>query len=646
VIPLGPMQMAGPEAVPEVVKDKYSKFWWVIAVLLVTLAVSEIVTHDVFAVLFHSLLAGITIFLVKDSCKNMSMYCLLMVGLMCSLQAFFETLALLGSLGGRRSTSTIVAPGSRDNVTTYTTQVTTHPFFDKSQGVVYNAQSALLIASPVVMVLAAVLAYYTYNEFSSPLFPDDDAETGGVWGGGQMGYGTYGGGATNYGDATRRSQKFRERQELRVPVCSQFARADGGAAQAVMSGPDPEQTPNDQEEVTVQNKADVDVETLREAVEAYLKLTRPESKGSKGDLSDSQAAEGDDEPHEAKHLLKLFRTMIDPKKDVLTQLLKKLEDKLFVDEEVLCLAMRSASAAVTARLWERTVTAIEQNPGPGRFLDGEIPETPKACESATDTSSAVHAMVILMCPIKKRREFYRHLVEYDWEAVCGAFCYMFLSPHCGPPETLKRICDCLLFLDAEASSKVELDVETAEEMHQMNAKLQQTAVAMVEYLRDYEQEELWYSEVGAEILADFQFVDARLFFFRPRLQRILCDMWHPKYDHVSDWEYMCYVLKFHAGNIMGLILLIPCALCPSLESYVYNRKISMEREIRKYSSSAYGGLEFPHVLLRHVLLRQALMSHPSRGKRDADRQKIEKEVSKGPPSGRKVMEESLDAHST
>ncbi|OLP89351.1 hypothetical protein AK812_SmicGene29205 [Symbiodinium microadriaticum] len=58
VIPLGPMQMAGPEAVPEVVKDKYSKFWWVIAVLLVTLAVSEIVTHDVFAVLFHSLLAG------------------------------------------------------------------------------------------------------------------------------------------------------------------------------------------------------------------------------------------------------------------------------------------------------------------------------------------------------------------------------------------------------------------------------------------------------------------------------------------------------------------------------------------------------------------------------------------------------------
>mmetsp|Transcript_111068 Transcript_111068/g.265121 ORF Transcript_111068/g.265121 Transcript_111068/m.265121 type:complete len:230 (-) Transcript_111068:7-696(-) len=203
VIPLGPMQMAGLEAVPEVVKDKYSKFWWVIAVLLVTLAVSEIVTHDVFAVLFHSLLAGITIFLVKDNCKNMSMYCLLMVGLMCSLQAFFETLALLGSLGGRRSTSTIVAPGSRDNVTTYTTQVTTHPFFDKSQGVVYNAQSALLIASPAVMVLAAVLAYYTYNEFSSPLFPDDDAETGGVWGGGQMGYGTYGGGATNYGDARR-----------------------------------------------------------------------------------------------------------------------------------------------------------------------------------------------------------------------------------------------------------------------------------------------------------------------------------------------------------------------------------------------------------------------------------------------------------
>ncbi|CAE7777236.1 unnamed protein product [Symbiodinium sp. CCMP2592] len=108
------------------------------------------------------------------------------------------------------------------------------------------------------------------------------------------------------------------------------------------------------------------------------------------------------------------------------------------------------------------------------------------------------------------------------------------------------------------------------------------------------QEELWYSEVGAEILADFQ----------PPARK---DMWHPKYDHVSDWEYMCYVLKFHAGNIMGLILLIPCALCPSLESpdlgwlwlplqsYVYNRKILMERDIRK--------------------------------KRDEDRQKIEREAS-------------------
>mmetsp|Transcript_519 Transcript_519/g.1421 ORF Transcript_519/g.1421 Transcript_519/m.1421 type:complete len:228 (-) Transcript_519:75-758(-) len=200
VIPLGPLPMAGPESVPDVVKDKYAKFWWALVASLVALAVGEVVTHDVFAVLFHALLAGILFFLVKDGCKNMSMYCLLMVGMLCGLQAFFETLALAGSLAGRRTTNTIMKPGSGANVTTYTTEVTVHPFFDKSQGFLYNAQSTLMIISPLVMVLTATLAYYTYNEFSTPLFPDEDAESGAMYGGG-MGYGTYGG--TGFGGAQR-----------------------------------------------------------------------------------------------------------------------------------------------------------------------------------------------------------------------------------------------------------------------------------------------------------------------------------------------------------------------------------------------------------------------------------------------------------
>ncbi|CAJ1462304.1 unnamed protein product [Effrenium voratum] len=217
VMPLGPMALAPGDSVPNSVREKHSAFWWTLAGLFICIAAMEVVAHDIFAVLFYSMMAGIIVYMVKDSCKNMTMrgargspiakpYCLLVTGMVCSLQAFFDLLALLGSVGGRRTAETLVKPGASSDVTTYTTKVTVHPFFDKEQGMQYNVQSALMVACPIVMVLAVVLTYFSYNEYTTPLFADDEAETG---------FSGYGYGGTTYGaqEAARP-----ERPAVRAPL--------------------------------------------------------------------------------------------------------------------------------------------------------------------------------------------------------------------------------------------------------------------------------------------------------------------------------------------------------------------------------------------------------------------------------------------
>eukprot|EP00913_Durusdinium_trenchii_P024272 g22789.t1 len=104
----------------------------------------------------------------------MTMYCLLVTGLVGSIQAVFDLLRLLTSMGGRRTSSTAIKPGSTSDTTTYTTEVTVHPFFDQDLGLAYNVQSTLIIACPIVMLLTAVLAYYSYNEFTTSLFSDEE----------------------------------------------------------------------------------------------------------------------------------------------------------------------------------------------------------------------------------------------------------------------------------------------------------------------------------------------------------------------------------------------------------------------------------------------------------------------------------------
>eukprot|EP00930_Biecheleria_cincta_P049448 TRINITY_DN34647_c0_g1_i1.p1 TRINITY_DN34647_c0_g1~~TRINITY_DN34647_c0_g1_i1.p1 ORF type:complete len:263 (+),score=22.48 TRINITY_DN34647_c0_g1_i1:74-790(+) len=216
VVPLGPMPAQQEVQVPDVVKEKYSTFWWAVGALLVAAAVGQAVAGDVFEVFYLALIAGIVIYSVKDNCKNMNMCCVLMLGVICTMQALFELISLCSQLGGRteRQLSSRAVSGS---TTEYTTSVTTHPFFDASLGLQYNVQSAMMIARPVLMILAALLAYFSYQAYPTPLFSEDaDSESGGIYSqggyrsggngnsGSQAGYGSggYGGsGGRPYGGA-------------------------------------------------------------------------------------------------------------------------------------------------------------------------------------------------------------------------------------------------------------------------------------------------------------------------------------------------------------------------------------------------------------------------------------------------------------
>merc|ERR1719203_685524 len=154
---------------------------------------AEVVSKDIFGALFSLLMGFLVYYMISDRCASMTQYCVLTFGLICCLESLFETIGLIMMLQGRQTRHTQadeVRSGKTTSVT-YTTVVKTHPFFDGSQGSVYNLQSAIRIASPAIMFIGAVLACWTYKAFSSYLLSgtgggggERDEEGGSIIGGG------------------------------------------------------------------------------------------------------------------------------------------------------------------------------------------------------------------------------------------------------------------------------------------------------------------------------------------------------------------------------------------------------------------------------------------------------------------------------
>mmetsp|Transcript_87309 Transcript_87309/g.154748 ORF Transcript_87309/g.154748 Transcript_87309/m.154748 type:complete len:224 (+) Transcript_87309:84-755(+) len=165
------------EPVPDVLKNRYVYLWYMEATLLILLAVGEIIGGDGFAALFMMILAFAIMHMVRDNCRQMSMYCLFIFGLLVGFQGFFEAVALFTVVSEGRSTETQDIKSGNETSITYETNITVHPFFDSSQNVEYNVSSAMMIASPTAMILCCILCYISYNAYTNPLFGEDDVES-------------------------------------------------------------------------------------------------------------------------------------------------------------------------------------------------------------------------------------------------------------------------------------------------------------------------------------------------------------------------------------------------------------------------------------------------------------------------------------
>jgi len=188
VIPLGPDPgLVDREPVPTVISQYHYKWWWLLFFLLICLFVLQLVSATVFPAIYTGFTAFIVWYMVRDSCKEMSSYCLVLMALMCAIQAIFDTVILCTMLGGRREQHVVrTSYNDKTGATEYKVRYEFHPFFDESQGTTYNLQSLARIVSPVVMLIAALLAYYSHSAYENDFL--SGGEAGRIQGGG-AGYG-------------------------------------------------------------------------------------------------------------------------------------------------------------------------------------------------------------------------------------------------------------------------------------------------------------------------------------------------------------------------------------------------------------------------------------------------------------------------
>jgi hypothetical protein len=164
--------------VPREIKDSHVYFWWALMFLWCLMAVGRCVALDLLGALVAVLMAYFVHFMVANNCEKMSQYCLFLFGFMCCMNTVLESINLASALNGRVQESAFATDqGTTSNnvyKTTYTITVEKHPFFSPKMGLVYNAQSVMMIASVFCNLLSGLLSRYSYNTYTTFLFADQD----------------------------------------------------------------------------------------------------------------------------------------------------------------------------------------------------------------------------------------------------------------------------------------------------------------------------------------------------------------------------------------------------------------------------------------------------------------------------------------
>jgi len=192
------------EEVPSKIRDSHYIGWYCVFTLFMCGAIGCMVALKIMDCLILLLVGILTYYLTKDNCKNMSQQCLFSYGLVCVIQCVMDCIILGMSLPGRRSQTTTHNGGTANGASphaapspfatgasssSYTVTTKTVPFFDEASGWHYNLQSAMMIASVVIFLFAALMARYSYNCYSRSLFEGGESQP--MAGGGNGGGGRY-----------------------------------------------------------------------------------------------------------------------------------------------------------------------------------------------------------------------------------------------------------------------------------------------------------------------------------------------------------------------------------------------------------------------------------------------------------------------
>lgn len=226
VVPLHPAHENG-ETVPLVIRSCHVYLWHLVTLLFFLLMVAQALAIDILGAINAGLMIYFIRFMVSDGCQKMSQQCLLMLGFMCVLSTLLQSLQLmeLGNAGGR-----MIQTRSQESQNTFVLRVERHPFFEKNQGFLYNLQSGLLIASPIVNAVAAIMCYVSYNAYSSSFFADDNEDylLGGN-AGQQYGTSRYpeGGGAPEHYNGQGRQLSYSDLAQQRTSTSSRLFEGQG-----------------------------------------------------------------------------------------------------------------------------------------------------------------------------------------------------------------------------------------------------------------------------------------------------------------------------------------------------------------------------------------------------------------------------------
>lgn len=171
--------LAGMEALgtPQSVRDMWP--WWYLYIgMLVILLGLEVAAMNVLESIVIILMIYLVWMIVRNEFEGAANY-VMSYGVLCLVQFLFDLVPLtINIVRGRVTQHVKQGPTKLDHgveKTTYTNEVKTTPFFDKAQGWHYNAQSAAMLATPIVMLVGAWLSLVAWQKIME-MFPDDDAD--------------------------------------------------------------------------------------------------------------------------------------------------------------------------------------------------------------------------------------------------------------------------------------------------------------------------------------------------------------------------------------------------------------------------------------------------------------------------------------